>query len=105
MVDLTNNSEEDCEAKVGYFLERPRLYSVDSEYMTTDTKTGPGNLIIAMLSEINHPARFDAEFDKGFLILGAVVEFKGVYMSTVEVLKRRGVSWEAFTKKERLFVG
>ena len=96
--------EDDCGAKVGCCLERPRLYSVDSEYMTTDTKPEPGDLVIAMLSEINHPARFDAEFDKGFLILGVVVEFKDVDMSTVEVLKR-GVSWEDFTKKERLFVG
>ena len=103
VVDLTNNWEEDCEAKVGCYLEGPKLYSVDAEYMPASTISGPGDLVIAMLSEINRPARFDAEFGNGFLILGAVIGFKCVDMNTVEALKK-GVSWEAFTKKKRLFV-
>ena len=103
VVDLTSNSEEYREAQVGCCLARPRLYSVDPEYMSVDSKPGPGDLVIANLGEINHPARFEPEFGKGFLILGAVVGFKGVDLSVVEVLKR-GVSWESFRKKERLFV-
>ena len=42
------------------------------------------------LNEINHPARFDAEFSNGFLILGVEVGFKGVDVSTVEAFKRGG---------------
>ena len=79
--------EDDCGAKVGCCLERPRLYSVDLEHMIANTKPEPRDLAIAMISEINHQARFDAEFDNGLFILGAVVGFKDVDMSTGEALK------------------
>ena len=77
--------------------------SVDPKYEEVPSNPVPGDLVITSLGDMMHPARRHTNFGNHFLILGAVVGFKGVNIDVVEAWKQ-GVKFKHYKNKERLYV-
>ena len=83
-VDLSHLSDEESEEDKKCCTGAPKLISVDPEYEDDGSNSVPGDLVISSPRDAKHPARRDTNFGNCYLILGAVIGFKGVPMEVIE---------------------
>ena len=98
-IDLAEESDDTEEEEYRHHCScGPRRLSVDPNYFDDVSNPVPGDLVIANLRDIKHPARKDPYFGSNFLILGAVVGFKPVDTDMIAAWKQ-GVSFDSYKKR------
>ena len=97
VVDLTAPSPKQEETETNIKV-KPKKISIDSDYARHIDNPQPGDLVLATLGEIGHPAKNDPDFGPRFLIIGAVVGFTPMSMRAIEAWKK-GVPFKKYAKR------